>query len=165
MPEYKQIGQEIWIREQLSGKEGKKMSQLILIIDDSLTVRKILETCLERAGYEVKSFADGVQALCWLNSTEVTIPALIFIDLDLPKLNGYEVTRRLKAQPCLEQTMLVILSGRDGVLDRLKGRLAGAHLYLTKPFKRQTILAVVQTHLPSLCEATLEHSYPSGGSL
>lgn len=131
------------------------MSQLILIIDDSLTVRKILETCLGRAGYEVKSFADGVQALRWLNGAQATIPALIFVDLDLPGLNGYEVIRWLKAQPALEHTVMVILTGREGVLDRLKGRLAGAHMYLTKPFKQQAILAVVQTHLPSPLETTL----------
>ena len=131
------------------------MSQLILVIDDSLTVRKILETCLGRAGYEVKSFADGVQALRWLNSAQAAIPGLIFVDLDLPGLNGYEVIRRLKAQPALGQTVLVMLSGCEGVLDRLKGRLAGAHLYLTKPIKQQTILAVVQTHLPSSFETTL----------
>lgn len=161
MAEYQQIGQEIWIREQLSGKETGQMSQLILVIDDSLTVRKILETWLERADYEAKSFEDGVQALRWLNSTEAIIPDLIFVDLDLPKLNGYEVLRRLKVQPALEQTVLVMLSGREGVLARLKGRLAGAHLYLRKPLKQQTILAIVRTSLssrPSPCATTRDVS-------
>ena len=123
------------------------MAVFVMVIDDSLVIRKILETCLRRAGYEVKSFEDGVQALLWLNSSEARTPALILIDLGLPKLDGYEVIRLLKAKPALEHTTLVILSRRDGVLDRLKGRLVGAHAYLTKPFKTQRLLAVIQTAL------------------
>ena len=123
------------------------MAVFVMVIDDSLVIRKILETCLHRAGYEVKSFEDGVQALLWLNSSEARTPALILIDLGLPKLDGYEVIRLLKAKPALEHTTLVILSRRDGVLDRLKGRLVGAHAYLTKPFKTERLLAVIRTAL------------------
>lgn len=123
------------------------MARLVMLIDDSPTICKILETCLHRAGYEVNSFPDGVQALLWLKSSEARLPALIFVDLGLPKLDGYEVIRLLKAKTALEHTILVILSRRDGVLDRLKGRLVGAHAYLTKPFKTQTIIALVQAYL------------------
>jgi DNA-binding response OmpR family regulator len=126
------------------------MSALVMVIDDSPTICKILETCLHRAGYEVKSFPDGVEALCWLHTGEACLPDLIFIDLGLPKMGGYEVIRLLKAKPACAQTTLVILSCRDGILDRLKGRLVGAHAYLTKPFKTQQILAVVQAHLGTL---------------
>ncbi len=123
------------------------MSRVIVVIDDSLTVRKILETCLRRAGYEVKSFPDGVEALRWFTKPEACVPALVLVDLGLPRLDGYDVIRLLKARPGFEQTVLVILSRRDGVLDRIKGRLAGAHAYVTKPFRTQTIIALVQTHL------------------
>ena len=123
------------------------MSTFVMVIDDSLTIRKILEICLRRAGYQVKSFEDGVQALHWLNTGEARIPDLIFIDLGLPKLDGYEVIRLLKARPALEYATLVILSRRDGIIDRLKGRLVGAHAYLTKPFKTGEIIAVIQAHL------------------
>jgi twitching motility two-component system response regulator PilG len=123
------------------------MARLVMLIDDSPTICKILETCLHRAGYEVKSFPDGVEALLWLNSSQARLPALIFVDLGLPKLDGYEVIRLLKAKTALEHTILVILSRRDGVLDRLKGRLVGAHAYLTKPCKTQTIIALVQAYL------------------
>ncbi len=67
------------------------MNQLVMVIDDSLVIRKIVETCLHRAGYEVKSFPDGVEALCWLNTTEACIPDLVIVDLGLPKLDGYQV--------------------------------------------------------------------------
>ena len=123
------------------------MNALVMIIDDSMTIRKILEACLHRAGYQVESFADGVEALLWLNTAQAGRPHLIFVDLGLPKLDGYEVIRLLRARPTLARTRLVILSQRDGLLDRLKGRLSGAHAYLTKPFKTQQILALVQAHL------------------
>lgn len=126
------------------------MNQLVMVIDDSLVIRKIVQTCLRRAGYEVKSFPDGVEALCWLNTTEARIPDLVIVDLALPKLDGYQVMQQIKARPALERTRLVILSRRDGVLDKLKGRLAGAHAYLTKPFKTGELLAVVQAHLEPL---------------
>ena len=126
------------------------MNQLVMVIDDSLVIRKIVETCLHRAGYEVKSFPDGVEALCWLNTTEACIPDLVIVDLALPKLDGYQVMQQIKARPALERTRLVILSRRDGVLDKLKGRLAGAHTYLTKPFQTGELLAVVQAHLEPL---------------
>ena len=123
------------------------MSTFVLVIDDALVVRTILDTCLRRAGYQVRCFEDGLQALGWLNTSEARIPDLILVDLGLPRLDGYQIIRLLKANPELEDTALVILSGRDGILDRIKGRLAGAHAYLTKPFRAQIILEVVQMHL------------------
>ena len=123
------------------------MSTFVMVIDDSLVVRTILDTCLRRSGYEVKCFEDGLQGLGWLNTREARIPNLILIDLGLPRLDGYEIIRLLKARPELKDTVLVILSGRDGILDRIKGRLVGAHAYLTKPFKTHEILAMVQTKL------------------
>ncbi len=92
------------------------MNQFVMVIDDSLVIRKIVETCLRRAGYEVKCFPDGVEALCWLNTTEACIPDLVIVDLGLPKLDGYQVMQQIKARPVLERTRLVILSRRDGVL-------------------------------------------------
>jgi twitching motility two-component system response regulator PilG len=123
------------------------MTKLVMVIDDSLVVRTILDTCLRRAGYEVIYFEDGLQALGWLNTSDARIPDLIIVDLGLPRLDGYEVIRLLKARPALEDTVLVILSARDGILDRIKGRLVGAHAYLTKPFKTREVLAVVQAKL------------------
>jgi twitching motility two-component system response regulator PilG len=132
------------------------MNQLVMVIDDSLTIRKILSVCLRRAGYEVVEFPDGAEALYWLASPDASTPVLILVDLGLPKLDGYEVIRHLKARPGLERTVIVILSKRDGMLDRIKGRLVGAHAYITKPFRTQTIIEVVQKHLGGAddCETT-----------
>ncbi len=88
------------------------MATCVMVIDDALVVRVILDTCLRRAGYEVRCFEDGLQALGWLNTAGARIPDLIFVDLGLPRLDGYEIIRLLKAKPTLEDTVLVILSGQ-----------------------------------------------------
>ncbi|HEY6406722.1 MAG TPA: response regulator [Ktedonobacteraceae bacterium] len=123
------------------------MSQLVLVIDDSATVRKILEVCLKRAGYEVIGFRDGVEAIRWLATPEARHPRLVFLDIQMPRMDGYAVAQYLKARHQLSDIVIVMLSGRAGILDRLKGRLAGASAYLTKPFTTQAILAIVQAYL------------------
>lgn len=124
------------------------MGKLVMVIDDSLTVRKIIETSLRREGFEAISYPDGVEALRALTEQQLSrIPDLVILDIGLPKLDGYEIARRLKSKPQFNNTVIVMLSGRDGVIDRLKGRLAGAKDYITKPFKTQYVISVVQSHL------------------
>jgi DNA-binding response OmpR family regulator len=118
-----------------------------MVIDDSPTVCKILETCLGREGYEVKSFSDGVQAMHWLTEPTARVPALLILDIGLPRLDGFEVARRLKTKPQFAHTVIVMLTRRDGMLDRIKGRLTGAKHYLTKPFKTQDIIDLAKTYL------------------
>src|SRR5579884_3367845 len=97
----------------------------VMVIDDSPTVRKIVETWLRREGIEVRSFSDGVKAMAWLIEPGAGIPKLIILDIELPMIDGYEIARRIKAKPQFRQTVIIILSCRDGMLDRVKGRLAG----------------------------------------
>lgn len=119
------------------------MEKLILLIDDSVCTRTILEKTLRREGYATLGFADGIAALRWLASEEALVPALIFLDLTMPKMDGYTVLLHLKKRAATAHIPVVILSGRSGLIDRLKGHLAGANGYLTKPFKTQTILAAM----------------------
>ena len=123
------------------------MNKLVMVIDDSTTVRKIVETCLSREGFEVKGFSDGVEAMSWFMTPQARIPDLVILDIGLPKMDGYDVARRLKAKPQFNNTVIVMLSRRDGVIDRLKGRLAGAKDYLTKPVKTQDLIATIEAHL------------------
>ena len=124
------------------------MNQLIVVIDDSIVTRRIVEIGLRRAGYrEVHSFADGIAAIRWLNGPKRRIPALLIVDWVMPKLDGIQLLQYFKGKPAYAGTILVMLSGRDGMLNRLKGRLAGAHIYLTKPFRQQEIVAVAQQYL------------------
>lgn len=132
------------------------MAVFVMVIDDSLVIRKILETCLRRASYDIRSFPDGVEALCWLNTTEACIPDLVVVDLGLPRLDGYQVIQQIKARPALARTRMVILSRRDGVLDRLKGRLVGAHAYLTKPFKTDQLVAMIGDSLGNMVSSSRE---------
>jgi DNA-binding response OmpR family regulator len=123
------------------------MGKLVMVIDDSATVRKIIETCLGREGFEVKGFSDGVEAMRWLTEPYAHIPDLVLLDIGLPKMDGYEVVRRLRTKQQLANTVFVMLSRRDGVIDKLKGRLAGAKDYITKPFKTQEVVSLVESYL------------------
>jgi DNA-binding response OmpR family regulator len=134
------------------------MSKLVMVIDDSLTVRKILEVALRREGVDVVTYADGVEALRTLKAQPHLMPAVIFIDICMPHMDGYTVLRLLRANSRFDSTMIVMLSKRDGVMDRLKGRLAGATVYMTKPFKRQEILSIVLPHLSAAALPTIDRT-------
>lgn len=123
------------------------MSKLVMVIDDSLTVRKIIETSLKREGIASVSYSDGIEAIRALNEGRHPIPDLVILDIGLPKMDGYEVARHLKTKRQFGNTTIVMLSKRDGVIDRLKGRLAGAKDYITKPFRTQEVMSVVHAHL------------------
>lgn len=123
------------------------MSKLVMIVDDSLTVRKIIETSLKREGFKSVSYADGFEAMSALTNPASRIPDLVILDIGLPQMDGYEIARRLKTKQQYNNTVIVMLTGRDGVLDRLKGRLAGAKDYITKPFRTQEVMSVVHSHL------------------
>lgn len=123
------------------------MGKLVMIIDDSLTVRKIIETSLKREGFESVSYGDGIEAMKALTAPDVRIPDLVILDIGLPKMNGYEIARRLKTKQQYNNTVIIMLTGRDGMLDRLKGRLAGAKDYITKPFRTQEVMSIVHSHL------------------
>jgi DNA-binding response OmpR family regulator len=123
------------------------MGKLVMIIDDSLTVRKIMETSLKREGFESVSYSDGIEALKALTQPGGRIPDLVILDIGLPKMNGYEIARRLRTKQQYNNTVIIMLTGRDGMLDRLKGRLAGAKDYITKPFRTQEVMSVVHSHL------------------
>ena len=117
----------------------------VVIIDDSVVVRKIVETTLRRAGIDCSSYQDGVEALQALKDRQGDLPDLIFLDIGLPRLDGYDVLRLLKTSPRFDHTPVFMLSARDSVLDRLKSRLAGARGHITKPFKVQELLNVIQS--------------------
>ena len=119
----------------------------IMIIDDSPTVRKILEVALSRADFTVALFADGVEAMREMVNGRTPVPDVMIVDIALPKADGYEVTMRFKARPELAQTDVIILTRRDGIIDKLKGRLAGAKVWLCKPFKTAEVIQTIQSLL------------------
>lgn len=120
----------------------------VAIIDDSVVVRKIVETSMSRVGIQCLAFRDGYEALRAFHADSHTLPDLIFLDINLPLIDGLDMLRLLKSHPRFDTMVIVILSSRDSVLDRVKCRLAGARAYLIKPFRTQDLLAVVSTYLP-----------------
>lgn len=117
--------------------------QKVIIIDDSPVVRKIVETAMRRAGATCTGYENGVEALQSLKQAQEETPDLIFLDIGLPKIDGYNVLRLLKTSPRFDHTPVIMLSARDGVLDRVKSRLAGASGHIIKPFKIQQLISVL----------------------
>src|SRR5947209_1697813 len=141
------------------------MSKLVMVIDDSLTVRKILEVALRREGIDVVTYSGGIEALRTFQAQPRLTPAVIFLDICMPQMDGYTVLRLLRTSPRFDATLIVMLSQRDGIMDRLKGRLAGATVYMTKPFKTQDILSVVLPHVqtvPISSRAGNQETIPAG---
>jgi CheY-like chemotaxis protein len=121
------------------------MSKLIMIVDDSPTIRKIVEVELRRAGYEVVAVPDGVEALRYLLAPDVRLPDLILVDIEMPRLNGYQLAIRCRRRerPRLSHIPIVMLSRRNGIVDRIFARLCGVRAYLSKPFTEQQLVALV----------------------
>jgi twitching motility two-component system response regulator PilG len=121
----------------------------VAIIDDSVVVRKIVETSMSRAGVQCLSFRDGYEALRAFKTELDRPPDLVFLDINLPRIDGFDLLHLLKSHPQFDQMAVVILSSRDSVLDRVKCRLAGARGYLVKPFRTQDLLAMASHYLPA----------------
>lgn len=120
----------------------------VLIIDDSPTICKILEVTLSRQGYRVSSFQQPVLALrALLQTREIPFPDLFLIDLMLPHLNGFQLIRFLRDHPQSRHLPSIAISRRDGLMDRLRARLAGANEYVTKPFTTHDIVTLVHRYL------------------
>lgn len=117
---------------------------VVLVVDDSPTIRKIVEITLKRQGVEVVSASSGVIALAAIANTP---PQLILLDIMLPKVNGYQICQIIRRNPAYRHIPVVMLSGKDGVFDKVRGKLVGATEYITKPFEPRDLLRVVQKYV------------------
>ena len=115
----------------------------ILVIDDSNTIRRSAEMFLRQAGYEVILAEDGFDALAKISDYR---PRLIFVDITMPRLDGYQTCALIKQNPGLKSTPVIMLSSKDGVFDRARGRLAGSDRYLTKPFTKEGLIEAVKEY-------------------
>jgi len=109
----------------------------VLVIDDSATIRRSAEVFLRQGGYEVMLAEDGFAALSKIASQR---PDLVFCDVMMPRLNGYQTCTILKQNADFANIPVVMLSSKDGIFDKARGKIAGAASYLTKPFGRQDLL-------------------------
>jgi len=116
----------------------------VLVIDDSNTIRRSAEMYLRQAGYEVILAEDGFDALSKIADHQ---PRLIFVDIMMPRLAGYQTCALITQNPTLKATPGLMLSTKDGVFDRARGRLAGSDRYLTKPFTKEGLIAAVNEYV------------------
>jgi twitching motility two-component system response regulator PilG len=116
----------------------------VLVIDDSNTIRRSAEMFLRQAGFEVILAEDGFDALAKINDHQ---PKVIFVDIMMPRLDGYQTCALIKQNPKLKATPVIMLSSKDGVFDRARGRLAGSDRYLTKPFTKEALIDTVNEYL------------------
>jgi len=112
----------------------------VLIIDDSNTIRRSAEMFLRQAGYDVVLAEDGFDALSKIRDHN---PGIIFVDVMMPRLDGYQTCALIKQNPVYKSTPVIMLSSKDGLFDRARGRLAGSDRYLTKPFNKEDLIRTV----------------------
>jgi twitching motility two-component system response regulator PilG len=113
----------------------------IMLIDDSRTIRRSAETMLSKEGCEVITANDGFEALSLIHKHE---PDLIFVDIMMPRLDGYQTCAIIKNNARFKNVPVVMLTSKDGLFDKARGRIVGSDHYLTKPFTRDELLAAVR---------------------
>ena len=114
----------------------------VLVIDDSKTIRRSAENLLAKEGFEVITAIDGFDALAKIADAR---PEIIFVDIMMPRLDGYQTCALIKNNSEFKATSVVMLSSKDGLFDRAKGRIVGSDQYITKPFSKDELLGTIRT--------------------
>ena len=128
-----------------TGDDNLELSGIrVLVVDDSKTIRRTAENLLSKAGCSVTTAADGYEALGKVVDSR---PHVIFVDIMMPRLDGYQTCALIKNNQTLRGTPVIMLSSKDGLFDRAKGRMVGAEQYLTKPFTRDELLGAIRRHV------------------
>jgi twitching motility two-component system response regulator PilG len=116
----------------------------VMVIDDSKTIRRSAETLLKKAGCEVITAIDGFEALAKIT---VHKPDIIFVDIMMPRLDGYQTCALIKNNQAFKSTPVIMLSSKDSIFDRARGRIVGSEEYLTKPFSKEDLISAITTHV------------------
>ncbi len=129
----------------MSSSASRSLNGLkILVIDDSKTIRRTAETLLTKEGCQVYTAIDGFDALSKIADHQ---PDLIFVDIMMPRLDGYETCSLIKHNKIFKETPVIMLSSKDGLFDRARGRLVGSEQYLTKPFTKDELLGAISNQI------------------
>lgn len=118
----------------------------IMVVDDSKTIRRTAETLLQREGFNVITAEDGFEALAKIADQK---PNIIFVDIMMPRLDGYQTCALIKNNAQFKSTPVIMLSSKDGLFDKAKGRIVGSDQYVTKPFSKVELLEAIQNHCDS----------------
>ena len=117
---------------------------IILVIDDSKTIRRTAETLLSKEGCQVYTAVDGFDVLAKIADHR---PDIIFVDIMMPRLDGYQTCALIKHNRTFKDTPVIMLSSKDGLFDRARGRIVGSEHYLTKPFTKDELLGAIRGHV------------------
>jgi len=129
----------------VSANESRSLNGLkIIVVDDSKTIRRTAETLLSKEGCQVFTAIDGFDALSKIADHQ---PDLIFVDIMMPRLDGYETCSLIKHNKVFKQTPVIMLSSKDGLFDRARGRIVGSEQYLTKPFTKDELLGAISNQI------------------
>jgi twitching motility two-component system response regulator PilG len=116
----------------------------VMVIDDSKTIRRTAETLLKKSGCEVVTATDGFEALSKILEHR---PNIIFVDIMMPRLDGYQTCALIKNNKMFKDTPVIMLSSKDGLFDRARGRIVGSEQYLTKPFTKDELLGAITQYV------------------
>ena len=122
-----------------TGQDGRPLK--VMVVDDSRTIRSTAEALLGKEGFTVLTAEDGFDALAKIAEDR---PDIVFVDIMMPRLDGYQTCTLIKSNPKYREIPVILLSSRDGVFDRARGKLAGSEHYLGKPFSRDELVEVVR---------------------
>ena len=126
------------------GKEGSLNGLKVMVIDDSKTIRRTAETLLKKEGCDVVTATDGFEALSKISDQQ---PQIIFVDIMMPRLDGYQTCALIKNNQMFKNVPVIMLSSKDGLFDKARGRIVGSEQYLTKPFTREELLGAIRRHV------------------
>ena len=116
----------------------------VMVVDDSVTIRRTAETLLKREGFTVITADDGFEALSKIVDSH---PDIIFLDIMMPRLDGYQTCSVIKNNRTFKTTPVIMLSSKDGIFDKARGKLVGSEQFVTKPFTREDLLEAIQQHV------------------
>ena len=123
--------------------DTQQAATCVLLVDDSATIRRSAESMLTNEGFSVVTAENGFEALSKIARHR---PDIIFVDIMMPRLDGYQTTAIIKNNPEYRKTPVIMLTSKDGLFDKARGRVVGSDLYLTKPFTREELLMAVRQH-------------------
>lgn len=115
----------------------------VMVIDDSKTIRRTAETLLKKEGCEVVTATDGFEALSKITDER---PDIIFVDIMMPRLDGYQTCALIKHNQVFNKTPVIMLSSKDGLFDKARGRIVGSEQYVTKPFTKEELLSAIKRY-------------------
>jgi twitching motility two-component system response regulator PilG len=128
----------------VSDENGILKGLKVLVIDDSKTIRRTAETLLAKEGCEVFTAIDGFDALAKIADHQ---PDIVFVDIMMPRLDGYQTCQIIKRNEAFKDIPVIMLSSKDGLFDRARGRMVGSEHYLTKPFTKEELLGAIDAHV------------------